>query len=187
MSGKWRNGIRKLLESKETMLILFLSGILLFVIMLPSGKDNRGYDKERNETQSQDLTTDNECDYCNGYKEKLENELEEFLSGIAGVGKAKVLIYMDSSQEYIVEKDKPTTSGTDGERSDMTVDETTVYTVNSDGDEIPFISQTKMPSVDGVVVAAKGASKEIVRLQIVHLVMTLFGLDANKVEVLPLG
>ena len=49
---------------------------------------------------------------------------------------------------------------------------------------MPFISQTKSPEIDGVVVAAKGAADEGIRLQIVKLVMALYGVEANKVEVL---
>ena len=188
MSEKWRNGMKKMLESKETMLIIFLSGILIFVILLPTDKNNKSYEKEQQEMNVQNVvaSNDNTCDYYGSYKEKLEEELEEFLSEVAGVGKAQVLIYMNTSQEYIVEKDNPTAFSEDGERKDRSVEETTVYTVNSSGEQIPFVSQTKCPAVDGVVVVAKGASQEAVRLQIVHMVMTLFGLEANKVEVLEL-
>jgi hypothetical protein len=37
--------------------------------------------------------------------------------------------------------------------------------------------------INGVVVAAKGASNENVRLNILKLVMALYGIDANMVEV----
>lgn len=33
--------------TKETMLIVFLSGILIFVIMLPTNKSNSGYSKKK--------------------------------------------------------------------------------------------------------------------------------------------
>lgn len=189
MSEKWRNGMKKILGSKETMLIVFLSGILIFVILLPTDKNNKGYEKKQQDANLQDtaMEDNNSSDYYDyGYKEKLENELEEFLSGVAGVGEAKVLIYMNASQEYIVEKDSPTVLSESGERKDKSVEETTVYTVNSDGKQVPFVSQTKKPAVDGVVVAAEGASQENIRLQIVRLVMALFGVEANKVEVFTL-
>lgn len=188
MLGKWQNGMKKLLESKETMLILFLSGILIFVILLPTGNDNDSYETTPQDAYMQEATTNNNNSYYYGddYKKSLEKELEEFLSGVAGVGDAKVLIYMKASQEYIVEKDKPTTSSESSDSVDKKIDEETVYTVNSAGDQVPFISQTIGPSVDGVVVAAQGATQEIVRLEIMHLVMTLFGIEANKVEVLVL-
>lgn len=177
--------------TKETMLILFLSGILIFVILLPTGKTGSSYQNKKSrepaasgnpvDTGNGDAKTDGSADE---YKKVLERELEDFLSSVAGVGEVKVLIYMKSSREYIVEKDNPTSSSKSGENSDLTKDESTVYTVNGNGDEVPFVAQTKSPTVDGVAVSAKGASNEAVRLQIVKLVMALYGIEANKVEVL---
>ncbi|MDE7274685.1 MAG: hypothetical protein K2N95_16840, partial [Lachnospiraceae bacterium] len=59
----------------------------------------------------------------------------------------------------------------------------TVYTVNENGNEVPFIAQTKRPTIDGVIISAEGASNETVKLQIVRLVMALYGVEANKIEV----
>lgn len=183
---------------KETMLIIFLSGILIFVILLPTGKESSSYQSKKKQSsknvETSDTTSDSEYGVIlsgdtavDEYRKGLERELEEFLSSVAGVGEVKVLIYMKNSQEYIVEKNTPTSSSINGENSDSTRDETTVYTVNENGDEVPFISQTKSPEINGVVVAAKGAANEIVRVQIVRLVMALYGVDANKVEVFAMG
>lgn len=178
---------------KETMLILFLCGILLFVIMLPTDKNSSSFTKKnstREKTVSTGSSTGETGENTQGavtsvdtYKKNLEEELTEFLSSVAGVGEVKVLIYMKESQEYIVEKDKPVVNSKNGESSQESKDEVTVYTKNDNGDEIPFITQTKSPAIDGVIVAAQGAANEAVRLQIVRLVMALYGVEANKVEV----
>ncbi len=104
-----------------------------------------------------------------------------------GVGEVKVLIYMKNSQEYIVEKDMPTTDSVNGENSEHKKEEATVYTTNENGNEVPFITQTRRPKVDGVVISARGASNEAIKLQIVRLVMALYGVEANKVEVMTMG
>ena len=82
-------------------------------------------------------------------KKGLEKELEDFLMNVEGVGDVKVLIYMKSSQEFIVEKNNPTSSSTSGDSSDLKKEESTVYTTNANGDEVPFISQTKGPALMG--------------------------------------
>ncbi len=204
MAGKFANRLRMFLNggsegngrpTKETMLIVFLSGILIFVIMLPIDKNNNSYSKEKSQGTENTISADNmesllQENGGNGgtaaeqYRKGLEKELEDFLSSVAGVGDVKVLIYMKNSQEYVVEKDSPTSSSTSGESSELRKEEATVYTRNADGNEVPFISQTKSPEIDGVVVAAKGAADEGIRLQIVKLVMALYGVEANKVEVL---
>lgn len=121
------------------------------------------------------------------YRRGLERELEEFLSSVAGVGEVKVLIYMKNSQEYIVEKDIPVSNSVNGEGSELRKEEATVYTTDESGNEVPFIAQTRRPEIGGVVISAKGAANEAVRLQIVRLVMALYGVEANKVEVLQMG
>lgn len=175
---------------KETMLILFLSGILIFVILLPTDKSNTGYSKrsssnntEKSSETAQTATVSDSEKEARLYKSELEEELEDFLKSVSGVGEVKVLIYMKNSQEYVVEKDNQTSDSKNEENSQNSKDESTVYTINDNGDEVPFVTVTKSPSIDGVVVAAQGASDESIRLQIVRLVMALYGIDANKVEV----
>lgn len=205
MPGKIRDRIRMMISggnggkgrpTKETMLILFLSGILIFVILLPTGNSGSSYISRKN--QKNNVNTDtagsvqtgesekNET-FLDDYRRGLERELEEFLSSVAGVGEVKVLIYMKNSQEYIVEKDIPMSNSVNGENSELRKEETTVYTTNESGNEVPFVTQTKRPAVDGVVISAEGASNEAVKLQIVRLVMALYGVEANKVEVLMMG
>jgi len=182
--------------TKETMLIIFLSGILIFVILLPTGSSGGIAVSKKNQkrAESSDAAVSAQTredakndDFLEEYRRALERELEEFLSSVAGVGEVKVLIYMKNSQEYIVEKDIPTSNSVNGESSELRKDEATVYTTNEDGNEVPFVTQTRRPAVDGVVISAEGASDEAVKLQIVRLVMALYGVEANKVEVLTMG
>lgn len=182
--------------TKETMLIIFLSGILIFVILLPTGGKGSSYISNKSQKKTEGTepvgsasTIGNKKDetYLDEYRRELERELEEFLSSVAGVGEVKVLIYMKNSQEYIVEKDIPMSNSVNGDNSELRKEETTVYTTDASGNEVPFVTQTKRPEVDGVVISAKGASNEAVKLQIVRLVMALYGVEANKVEVLMMG
>ena len=178
--------------SKDAMLILFLSGILLYVIALPTN-NNGSYFKTRQ--QSTDSTADTqetqnkqtEQEYC----KELEEKLEDFLSNVQGVGKVKVLIYMNVSKTYVVEKDSPVyeTSKNSGDETstENKKEETTVYTTNDYGEQVPFVSQTQMPEIEGIVIAAQGASNETVRIQLMRMAMALYGVEANKVEVMILN
>lgn len=205
MPGKIRDRIRRIISggdsgkgrpAKETMLIIFLSGILIFVILLPTGNNAGSYVSRKNQkTERTDAAGSmqtggnekNETSSADEYRRGLERELEEFLSSVAGVGEVKVLIYMKNSQEYIVEKDIPVSNSVNGEGSELRKEEATVYTTDESGNEVPFIAQTRRPEIGGVVISAKGAANEAVKLQIVRLVMALYGVEANKVEVLQMG
>ncbi len=110
------------------------------------------------------------------YKETLEHELEDFLSGMSGVGEVKALIYMKTSWEYQVEKD--------GDSRAQAQNEETVYTTNEYGQEVPFVKRYVCPQINGVALRVSGAVNEEARVRLVHLVMALYGLEANKVEVI---
>lgn len=205
MPGKIRDRIRMMISggnggkgrpTKETMLIIFLSGILIFIILLPTGNNGSSYVSKKNQKKTESTETVSSVQtgenvrsdtFLDEYRRGLERELEEFLSSVAGVGEVKVLIYMKNSQEYIVEKDIPMSNSVNGENSELRKEETTVFTTDESGNEVPFITQTRRPAVDGVVISAQGASNEAVKLQIVRLVMALYGVEANKVEVLMMG
>lgn len=183
--------------SKDIMLILFLSGILIYVILLPTDNTSSYLMKKKEDTSKRQIVTQNAKDNLSdttSYKRQLEQQLEDFLSNISGVGNVKVLLYLDTSEKYNVEKDKVTkksvsdskknsdNEGTDKISQDE-YSETTVYTVNSTGDKIPFVVQTDKPKVEGVIIAAQGAKDEKIRIQLIKSVMALFGVEANKVEV----
>lgn len=171
-------------NKKEIMLILFLSGILIFVILLPTegqNKNNISYQKQKAPSVSGDSGSEtnnslSETASLLNYKRNMETELEEFLSGVTGVDEVKVLIYMKASWEYNVEKDENVSAETKGEE--------TVYTVNAYGQEVPFVKNSVCPQIEGVAVVVKGNVDDESRVRLVRLIMALYGLEANKVEVI---
>jgi hypothetical protein len=124
---------------KESMLVLFLCGVLMFVILLPTD-NNSSYLNAKTETAEEYADTETYV----SYKDMRESELKAFLESVSGVGEVNVLIYLGEIEESV-------------------------------------------PSIEGILVAAKGAMDENVRLLIVKLVMTLYGVEANMVEVTALS
>lgn len=174
--------------SKDAMLIVFFSGILIYVILLPIN-NNKSYEKERPMEEQLELSEyDRSVVQEKDYQTKLEEELEDFLSKVNGIGDVEVLIYLDTTQEYVVEKDVPShqvsSQNGDSKSTEENKEEDTVYTVNGNGEQVPFISQTRHPAIKGVVIAADGADKENIRIQIIRTVMALYGVEANKIDVL---
>ena len=188
--GELKKGNKKI--SRDAMLILFLCGILLYVITLPINNNNSYYKKKQHNTVALEEAQgtqeqESEQEYC----KDLERKLEEFLSHVEGVGKVKVLIYMNVSKTYVVEKDSPVyeVSRSSGQENstENKKEETTVYTTNDYGEQVPFISQTQMPGIEGIVIAAQGAANETVRIQLIRMAMALYGVEANKVDVMILN
>lgn len=181
-----KSGEKKL--SKDGMLILFFSGLLIYVVLLPIN-NNSSYKKNVTEEKVQEVTTyKQETTSENDYQKKLEKELADFLSKVEGIGEVEVLIYLDTTEEYIVEKDVPSylvnSKDGDSQSSEENREEDTVYTVNDNGEQVPFISQTRHPAIEGVIIAADGAGQENIRIKIIRTVMALYGVEANKIDVL---
>lgn len=176
-----KSGEKKM--SKDAMLIIALSGILLYVIALPTN-NNTSYQKERKYAESESVYAEEKEQMLSkeNYQEELEQKLEEFLKELDGVGEVKVLIYMGASEEYIVEKDKKVDETQDN-GGEQNYSEETIYTVNDLGEEVPFISKTKTPVITGIAIAAQGAANEQVRVKIIRMVMALYGLEANQIDV----
>lgn len=202
-------GVTKL--RKDQLLIMILAGILLCVIALPvkdsntaSSKNKSGVSDTSNSKigKNQQLqeaadsviteTAALEKDYALSYTNYWEDKLEQSLSHMDGVGEVKVLITLRESEERVLEKDIPEeineTQEQDAEGGSRTIterktEETTIYTVNEAGENVPYVSKIIQPVVEGVVVIAQDMESETVKQNIIETIQVLFGIDANKIRV----
>ena len=116
--------------TKDNLLILILSGVLLLVITLPSGNSTEGKKSsaENKTATQQSLITDTTqkkqtaaqkssgqtqetasqtAIFREEYVTYMEQKLEELLTQMKGVGKVSVMITLSESEELVVEKDGP--------------------------------------------------------------------------------
>ncbi|MCM1387521.1 MAG: hypothetical protein NC231_09345 [Bacillus sp. (in: Bacteria)] len=201
----WRTKITDKISSvtklrKDQLLIMILAGILLCVIALPVKKDDSS--SSRSQSNIKDSVSDTmeksqktqeaHNEYDLSYTDYWEQKLQQALCRIEGAGSVEVLITLKESEEKVLEKDVPEeiseTLETDAEGGSRTIterrqEETTVYTVNEAGQNVPYVSKVIQPVVEGVVVIAQGGDSEIVKQNIIETIQVLFGLDANKIRV----
>lgn len=202
---KWKQVVSKWF-SRDNLVILVLSGVLLFLIALPV-KDGTANQKQETEDMltgrlsgstesltSQGVTTGtgkNGEEYQEAYTAYLEKKLEGILSSMDGVGEVEVMLTMESSEELVVEKDEPVsrsnTNETDsagGNRviTSLETSETTIYRTDGNASD-PFVVKTLVPRVEGVLVVAEGAGRGSIDKNITEIVQALFGVEAHKVKV----
>ncbi|MCD7725541.1 MAG: stage III sporulation protein AG [Clostridiales bacterium] len=187
---------------KDQCLIIILTGILLCVIVWPvkSTETKSGLSDIMNdtiETQEEDSQpaasptlseSGTEAAYTGYWEDKLENAL----SCVEGAGEVRVLITLKASEERIVEKDGPEewsdTVESDAAGGSRRVEESrnegaTIYTVDENGNSVPYVVKTLPPVVEGVVVIAQGADEILVRQNIIEAIQVLFDIDMNKITV----
>lgn len=199
---------------KEDYIVLVLIGILLVIIGIPTEKkerknaDNMGIFQQERETSEEGGGTlqaeketaasieeeNNNIRYdMDAYVEETEERLENILTAVEGAGRVKVMITVAGSEKEILGKDRESVSGnlteTDsegGSRSNVEnqVQEEVIYLTDERGNRIPYVVQTQLPQVTGVVVVAQGAGNEVIKENIIEAVEVLFNLSKHKIKVI---
>lgn len=176
---------------KEQMIIFLLLLGLAVVISIPtkSGTDQKS--KEAADELNLDPTQEEQISETK--QEQLKEQLENTLRKVEGVGDVEVAITMESTGAKIIEKDIPSndsqTSQQDsqGGTQESTVrsqEETTVYTKDSQGNQLPYVVSETAPQIRGVIVVAQGGNDPVIVQQIQEAVMALFHVEAHKIKVM---
>ena len=203
--------------TRDNMIILVLSGILVFIIAMPmesrdeAKKDGTkqdgagaspfrtaGPEETGNAAKAdgaQDAVSMDEEQDEKQYLIYLEDRLTEALAQVAGVGRVKVMITLKSSREAVVERETPVsrsaTNETDsqgGSRVISQVETGDSVVYRSEGtDSEPFVVKTLTPEIEGVLVVAEGAGSGTVNRTITAIVKALFGVEAHKVSVVKMA
>lgn len=190
---------------RDNLIVLVLLGVLMFVVALPvREKEDSGQDggsifdfggMEQRQVPSDAEEKESAAERDADYAEEQEKKLAEILSSMEGVGKVEVMLTLAETEELVVEKDSTVgRSGTDetdaagGNRSVAQTEtgEATVYST-ADGVSQPYVIKTLSPRVEGVLVVAEGADTGSVNRHITQIVQALFGVEAHKVKVVPMG
>ena len=171
---------------KNQILILFLTGLLLVIISIPS----KGKEAEK-ESEFQ-----KESEYEQGeereYIKYLESHLEETLSQMEGAGDVVVMVTLASSAEAVVEKDlqvqdehitENDSQGGSRITSQASHEETTIYSENEGNGQEPYVSKEILPKVEGVVVLAEGGDQAVIVKNITEVVQALFGIETHKIRI----
>jgi stage III sporulation protein AG len=179
-------------------------GVLLFIIALPTGSGKSGTDDDGDKSSSDisnNTMTDTISETYSGqndmeeYAAALESRLEAILSDVDGVGKVKVMVTLSSSEELVIEKDKPSSRSQTNESdanggtrvvTQMESDEETVYSTEGNT-SLPYVVKTIVPQVEGVVVVGEGCGTGSVDKNVTEIVQALFGLEAHKVKVVKMS
>lgn len=165
---------------KSQWIAVILTGVLLLVIAIPVETG------EKRDTQSLPAETaaGGGTDDEDSYRRQMEEQLEDILSQVDGVGKVKVMITLKDGGEQVLAKDSTISSRTseqaDGSVSSESSNEAvTVF----NGEKDPVTTQMRTPDVEGVLVVAQGAGSGGVENRIYQSVMALFPVDAHKISV----
>lgn len=174
------NNKKKIENLSFFLIILVVTVIAINVIW----KDENKEEKQDNDQISKKLAYSEETI---SVENDLESRLEDILSNIYGVGKVKVLLTYNETEELIPiynKKDKKsTTNEVDSSGGTRIVEETdTSEEVVYQNEEI-ITQKTISPKIEGAIITAQGANNSMVKTNIIQAVEAATGLATHKIQV----
>lgn len=113
----------------------------------------------------------------------LEKEIEEILSSIQGVGKARILLTVDRGMEQILAGDTTLSySGDPSAPNDYSRSTETVI-IGENGSDRVVIRQEVWPKYRGALIVCEGGGNPEVQLAVITSVSALTGLGADQITV----
>ena len=135
--------LNSLLSSDKSRVVLVVIGLLAILLIFLGGRFSDNQNKKETENQ---LT-------ATSYSEKLTSDIALMIEDITGAGKAKVLLTLESSYEYVYLDDDKT------------------------------LTKVLEPEIRGVAVACKGGDNPVVCEKITQMLMTVLSLSAGDISV----
>nr|WP_325244708.1 hypothetical protein [uncultured Oscillibacter sp.] len=117
-----------------------------------------------------------------GDPEALQEEMEEILSHISGVGEVRLLLTVETDGERQLAGNTETSySGSASAPEDFSRSWEAVMA--QDGGQTPVVTTTRYPTYRGALVVCQGGDQASVRLAVTEAVTALTGLPADRVSV----
>ena len=178
-------------------LVVFLILLIITIIAINTiwGGKKEETNKENGNTSYKKLaeninnSIDSNNSQLNEYN--LEENLEDILSKIAGVGKVKVLVtYSETSEVVAMYNEKNTLNNTEetdtngGVRKiEQTDTDKEIIYEEKNGQKTPITQKVIMPKIEGAIVTAEGASNPAIKTNIIQAVSAATGISTYRIQV----
>jgi stage III sporulation protein AG len=120
---------------------------------------------------------------------RLERELTRTLQAIKGVGTVRVDLNLKAGNRRVWERQSHINKRVVQEQGSINTEESTtddmVFAKDRDGRDTPILKEELAAEIQGVIIVASGASDSKVKLLLTNTVMTILGLPAHRVLVIP--
>lgn len=182
------SGIKELFTGEKRVRVIVALGLLGMALILLS---QFWPAKKSDGVQTPDEALSNEL-----YIDLLEKKLGGLIESIEGVGRAKVMVTLDSSAKMVYATEETTRTDhvqdvTGEERKKVQESGNTqvsyILVDRGSGQKEPLVTTRLEPTVKGVVVVCPGADNRLISVRIVDVVTTALGIGANKVCVVKGG
>lgn len=185
--GKGEKNDKKKIENIIFLIIVLIITIILINTIL--GKSDKTSEEKNEQDNTYKILAKEGSSETSA--NDLKSGLETILSTIKGVGKVNVFInYSETSSTKAMYDETTTTSTTEetdssgGIRNVISTEtqREVIYSEES-GDKKPVTEKVLMPTIQGAIITAEGASNSSVKTNIVNAVRAATGLTIDKIQV----
>jgi stage III sporulation protein AG len=180
--------LEKIAEHESWRKIIIIAGLLGIALIFLSGYlTSGGTSTQQTAVSSQPQPT------AQSYEGTLETELQQLVTGIQGVGNARVFVTLEQTAQTVYATEEKTSGQTTQDKSDGTTtrnesdsDNETSYILvkNADGSEKALQVTEIQPVVKGVVVVCDGGDSPQVQQNIIDAVTTALHITSVRVCVI---
>lgn len=160
--------IAKIKNIKNIEIIIAVVAVLIMLVIYFAGFFGNNKNNKKDDLAE---FFNNYSNYC----QKMQLEVQEFVSKIEGAGDASVVINWESSVELILAETK--NSSPNSNTSSPTI-------INIGGNSQPIVLKEIYPKAIGVVVVCDGGNNTKVKVNIIMAVSTLLDIPSDKIIVL---
>lgn len=133
------------------------------------------------------------------YISEMEAKLTELVTGIEGVGRAKVMVTLENGVEYVYAQEEKrdtdiTRETADGEATAVSGRvyekeniEQKYILIEQNGEKQPLVTTEKQPRIQGVVIVCDGADDVRVERDLINVVTTALNVSSNRVCVVKIN
>lgn len=146
--------------------LLIGAGLAAMVLIMLSGMRDKEDTPSASEVSADFLTADT-------YTRQTEDKLERILAEIDGVGKARVLVNVSSTEEYIyAEEIKQSADRTENS-----------YVLMGSGEKQALVKKVENPPVSGIIIVCEGGDDPKICEKIYKAVSTVLNIPTNRIYV----
>ncbi len=168
------DNIQTILRDEKKKKIIVIIGILLIIIIFISeilpDKPKSEKTTDVNKSESYELEE---------YEKKLKDEIFDLVKHIDGVGRVKVMVTLENSEEILYQYDSKVQSTQDSQDKQEEV----VIVDDENGNKQALVRTKKLPKIMGIVVVCDGAEDIDVEYRIVDALTTAFNINSSNVSV----
>lgn len=173
-------------------LVVFLILLIITIIAINTiwGEKDKASEESNTSKVLADYTKNEEIsgNISNTTEYDLQEDIEDILSKMEGVGKVQVLItYSETSSTeamYNESKTTNTTEETDSNGGTRKIESSDISKeIITDNSNLPITQKVVLPKIEGAIVIAEGGGNALIKTNIVQAVVAVTGLSTYKVQV----